>query len=831
VTDVVERAAQLARLRRLVDDVDGGRGGAALISGPFGCGKTDLLRRLESLAEEAGVRHVGTVAARAERSLPFGVIRHLLLGAVPDPDPGRARRVERLLGDTATSISTSLLDGLCNELTALAADGPVLLAVDDVHDADEPSLACLSHLVRRLAGARVGLALTASPSGRHTPRLLIAELRRQPNFRHLPIGPLSVRGVAELAGAVQHDRGPADGFAAACYATTGGNPRLVQAMIEDRRGGRDGVTQDGPAFAQSALSLLHRDDHDLLRVTRGVAVLDDHATPHALAHLLELRPEVVDEVLAELAAAGLVDGHRLRHPRLGQIALDGLPTAERTVLHRAAARLLYEEGGAPEAVARHLAAAGGVNEGWAVTVLLEAAERALDAGERGTGLSFLRVAGQVCADEHQRAGIRSRLVRAAWRADPSTAVRFLPALTTHLDQGQLTGRNAVLPVKSLLWYGRFDEALQLLRRLAGSHPAPDADTTASLIAVRCWMSYTFPVLYRRVVAEGLLPDPRPALGGTAGLQLDASSALARALAGPDDEHDAARIAADAERVLQRCRLDETTHGTLSEALAALVFAGHHTRAAAWADQLHAHAVQQRAPMWAGMIDAIRAFVHLRTGQPGAAAARARSALTQIRAEGWGIALGLPVSALVLAETELGRHEEAARALEPAIPDGMAESFIGPLYLYARGRHHLATGAARAALNDLEQCGEQLVEWRLDGPGFVPWRAAAEQARRELPDDPADRPAFSRRIVSPFHPVVGATARRAVELSDAEYRVAVLAAGGHTNREIAGRLYVTMSTVEQHLTRVYRKLRVSRRADLPAALPAGNGGRIRDLPVR
>lgn len=56
-----------------------------------------------------------------------------------------------------------------------------------------------------------------------------------------------------------------------------------------------------------------------------------------------------------------------------------------------------------------------------------------------------------------------------------------------------------------------------------------------------------------------------------------------------------------------------------------------------------------------------------------------------------------------------------------------------------------------------------------------------------------------------------------ELSDAERRVATLAALGHTNREIAGKLYVTVSTVEQHLTRVYRKLRVNGRSDLPSGL--------------
>jgi DNA-binding CsgD family transcriptional regulator len=55
------------------------------------------------------------------------------------------------------------------------------------------------------------------------------------------------------------------------------------------------------------------------------------------------------------------------------------------------------------------------------------------------------------------------------------------------------------------------------------------------------------------------------------------------------------------------------------------------------------------------------------------------------------------------------------------------------------------------------------------------------------------------------------------LTDAERRVAILAARGHTNREIAKRLFITVSTVEQHLTKTYRKLNVDRRADLPTAI--------------
>ncbi|MET8983471.1 LuxR C-terminal-related transcriptional regulator [Streptomyces sp. NPDC004539] len=53
-----------------------------------------------------------------------------------------------------------------------------------------------------------------------------------------------------------------------------------------------------------------------------------------------------------------------------------------------------------------------------------------------------------------------------------------------------------------------------------------------------------------------------------------------------------------------------------------------------------------------------------------------------------------------------------------------------------------------------------------------------------------------------------------KLSDSELRVAVLAAQGRTNREISEELFITVSTVEQHLTRVYRKLDITSRQELP-----------------
>jgi DNA-binding CsgD family transcriptional regulator len=60
------------------------------------------------------------------------------------------------------------------------------------------------------------------------------------------------------------------------------------------------------------------------------------------------------------------------------------------------------------------------------------------------------------------------------------------------------------------------------------------------------------------------------------------------------------------------------------------------------------------------------------------------------------------------------------------------------------------------------------------------------------------------------------------LTGAELRVARLAAAGHTNRQIAEGLCVTTSTVEQHLTNIFRKMKIKRRTQLTVL--------IQDIPV-
>jgi DNA-binding CsgD family transcriptional regulator len=73
--------------------------------------------------------------------------------------------------------------------------------------------------------------------------------------------------------------------------------------------------------------------------------------------------------------------------------------------------------------------------------------------------------------------------------------------------------------------------------------------------------------------------------------------------------------------------------------------------------------------------------------------------------------------------------------------------------------------------------------------------------------------------------VGQSADSPVDLlTGSEHRVTTMAAAGATNREIAEALFVTLRTVETHLTSAYRKLRVTRRAELSAALDESHPSR-------
>jgi DNA-binding CsgD family transcriptional regulator len=122
-----------------------------------------------------------------------------------------------------------------------------------------------------------------------------------------------------------------------------------------------------------------------------------------------------------------------------------------------------------------------------------------------------------------------------------------------------------------------------------------------------------------------------------------------------------------------------------------------------------------------------------------------------------------------------------------------------VFPFERARSMLALGTVQRQARERRAARETLQQAiaAFDDLGAAPWTL---RARDEL-----------RRV----------SGRRGShdELTDAERRVAALAASGHRNKEIAARLVVEVSTVEAHLSRVYSKLGVRSRTELATRIAA------------
>ena len=108
------------------------------------------------------------IAARDEQALSFGLITQLVHN--PQLSRATAQRLAGLLeqidvdagadaGDRRRPTSPAVLYALCVELLKLSEQAPLVIVVDDIHDADPASLRCLAYLIRRVSSARVAIVL------------------------------------------------------------------------------------------------------------------------------------------------------------------------------------------------------------------------------------------------------------------------------------------------------------------------------------------------------------------------------------------------------------------------------------------------------------------------------------------------------------------------------------------------------------------------------------------------------------------------------------------------------------------------------------------------
>jgi two-component system response regulator NreC len=103
--------------------------------------------------------------------------------------------------------------------------------------------------------------------------------------------------------------------------------------------------------------------------------------------------------------------------------------------------------------------------------------------------------------------------------------------------------------------------------------------------------------------------------------------------------------------------------------------------------------------------------------------------------------------------------------------------------------------------------------RLGAAGYVPKEAAGRQLLRAIRMVAEGGTYLEPRLGARLAAGVAAARRAAPELTEREVEVLRLIARGHTNREMAERLYLSIRTVESHRARIQRKLGRSSRSDL------------------
>src|SRR5215204_132576 len=224
----------------------------------------------------------------------------------PALDPDRAR--------------VALHRAVVQVLGAAAADRPLLVVLDDVHDADPASLVLATLVCRSLPDSRLLVVTTqrpAGPAGKDTARLL-GELNRQGAL--VPVGPLDQAAVAAQAAALAGtDLTPEE--AAWLYRASGGNPFFVEQLVRwsamHRAAGLAGELPVTAAVRRVVGERLAELGGDARRVVTVAAVAGEEVDQEVFATVAGLPPGRFADAVAEAVAAGILWRRSSEHPACG----------------------------------------------------------------------------------------------------------------------------------------------------------------------------------------------------------------------------------------------------------------------------------------------------------------------------------------------------------------------------------------------------------------------------------------------------------------------------------------------------------------------------------
>ena len=507
-SSLLERDRELGLLQELIQRALEGDPALALVEGPAGIGKSRLLAEAREAADAAGFRVLAARGSDLERELPFGVVRQLFDPLLVDPDErarwltGPAEPAARVFeppadGDAAPDISFGVLYGLFWLTANIAAEGPLLLVIDDLHWCDQASLRFVAYLERRLEGLPLLVAGAARTSEQRPDSRLLAEIAADPVVVSIRPFELSEGAVAEL---VRERLGPAaePAFCAACHEATGGNPLLLRELLKTLQAERvqpdrahaEVIREVGPrAVSRTVLLRLARLPSDSVPVARAVAVLGDGAGLPAVAMLAAVGEQRAADAARALAGAEILRAEPplgFVHPLVRDAVYHDLAAAERELLHERAAKLLVDLGAARELVAAQLLAVPRRGEPWVVELLREAARTARGRGATESAASYLRRALEEPPPAEQREQLLLELGLVEGLVNATAAVEHISQVNDQLVDPRARAHAAAILGRMLLFTGPPQEAASVVQRALADIPAEQGGPRKALEALELY---------------------------------------------------------------------------------------------------------------------------------------------------------------------------------------------------------------------------------------------------------------------------------------------------------------------------------------------------------
>jgi predicted ATPase len=299
---------------------------------------------------------------------------------------------------------TRLFEAVARLVERVIRRAPVLLLIDDAHEADTATLALLAYLCRRLGGRELLTILTYRSDDRSRRHLrdLHTHLRRDGVLEEVTVSPMDRAVLGDLAAA--HLGGPvSEVLLDAIEERSGRIPLFAVTLLTALResgnltevGGRWSLssgTELGlpPVIRDVVLAPLEGLADPERTVVDVLAVAGETVEHGRLEDLTGLRDDELVTVTASLRAAGMIDevattgrvSYRLHHPLIAEVAYEAIGEIPRRRIHQRFVTALEDDEGVDlQRLARHYRGAGSeADAGRALEVLTAAglASRGID---------------------------------------------------------------------------------------------------------------------------------------------------------------------------------------------------------------------------------------------------------------------------------------------------------------------------------------------------------------------------------------------------------------------------------------------------------------------